>query len=135
MAAPRRVSIKTPDQLDLRSIQQAIDNIRERITGAETLADTLSSSSTAKVGNDARTVAELMTQIQALNSQLTALQLKVGALAEPNDVDYLASALQPRVFELEKRVDEPRLDMDPAARAMIAALTARVDALEQGIHP
>ena len=134
MATARRVSIKTPDQLDLRAIQQAIDNIRERITGAESLADTLASAAGAKVANDIGALETLRRQVVSLNSQINALQQALNAI-QINDLDYLAISTQARVHELAKQVDEPRIDIDYSARAMIQALELRIQSLEQGRTP
>lgn len=134
MATTRRVSIKTPDQLDLRSIQQAIDNIRERITGAESLADSLASAAGTKVANDAGALETLRRQVVSLNSQINALQQALNAI-QTNDIDYLAISTQARVHELAKQVDEPRIEVDYSARAMIQALDIRIQSLEQGRTP
>lgn len=132
MATTRRVSIKTPDQLDLRAIQQAIDNIRERITGAEALADNLTLTVGAKGASGAGDITDLRKQIQALRVQLDKFTILVRALEAADDLQTQLSGISAELGEMRKMFDsmQPPADTMPA---IVAELAKRVDGLEQGV--
>lgn len=116
MATLGKPAIPTPGALDLRSIQQAIDNIRERFARLET-ALALAGRTTA--AGQAATASDVARLVQAIRADVDAL---VAAAASADD--DLAPA--PRLSAPPDDDLAPRL----VSRAEFAALASRVDALE-----
>ena len=120
-------SINTPPTLDLRSIQQAFDNVRERIASLEaSLASVRAVATTTAGAAQAGTAAQDLTALQAAVADLEAA---LEAVTDEQAIDHGARVL---VQRLASRVDalEVAPVADPTARAMLAALTRRVEALE-----
>lgn len=146
MATLGKPPIATPPALDLRSIQQAIDNIRERFVRLEAQA---TQSANLISGPQAATSADLSRQITVLRNDLEALAALVAGLSLGDDApDLAAQVAQIKRRQREAEDFEPRpLNRATMLRAVaeteayapeapwrhaVQRLAERVDALEQG---
>lgn len=109
-------AIPTPGALDLRTVQQAVDNIRERFVRLEAAVNVNSRTATA---GQAAAASDALRLIQALRSDLDAL-----AAAVANADDDLAPAPRPPA------APDDELAPAPVSRAEFAALAERLEALE-----
>lgn len=109
-------AIPTPGALDLRSVQQTIDNIRERFARLEA-AVTLNTKTVS--ASQAASASDALRLIQALRADVDAL-----VAAASSDADDLAPA--PRV----PPAPDDDLGPPPVTRAEFVALAGRVEALE-----
>ena len=78
--ARQRIGITTPRVLALEAVQQSINNIRERITGVEAIADRLAAQAASVVTT--QTLTTMATQIRALQDQLVAIDTGGQAVAQ-----------------------------------------------------
>jgi len=111
-------AIPTPAALDLRALQQTIDNIRERFARLETMVS--ANGRMLASGPQATAATDLLRAVAALRAELDVV---VAAIA--GGADDIAPA--------PRRAHGAPDDLAPAAsvsRAEWAALTARVEALE-----
>ncbi len=92
MALTGKPAIAAPNQLDLRALQTAISNTRQRIEQLEAAVNTLSLS-----GASATTIAQMQGQIAALQQALGVLTLQLVALTD-TAADGATMVLAQRIF-------------------------------------
>lgn len=94
-------AIQTPRALELRAVQQSVDNIRERFQGVEAQLALISSVVGASTTGQA--ILSLQAQVNNLLAALNALVGQVSSLST-DSVDTPPSAAESVLAELEKRV-------------------------------
>lgn len=119
-------AITTPRALDLRAMQQAIDNIRERFQRLEAVA--LQVDRTVAAAPTTGVMAGMRQEIASLRSELDALSRAVAQQAALTDDAPDASGL---IANLRNRINDPDPQPQAPSRAALARLEARIDAIEQ----
>jgi hypothetical protein len=90
-------SINTPNKLDLRALQTAISNTRQRIEALE--AEVQTATNIANSGGTTSTnLNTLRQQVQALTTRVTALEALFAQLTSPGFVAWSGTALTARTL-------------------------------------
>jgi hypothetical protein len=97
-------AISTPRALELRAVQQSIDNIRERFRGVETLLD--QTAAIVGASTTGQTLQALQSQINNLLVSVNALVVQVEGLSALDDRDMPVYALVGRLASLEREVSQ-----------------------------
>lgn len=125
----RLPAIPTPRGLDAKVIEQAVNNIRERLAFADN--DITQLRALIEGNKSGQSITLLQTRLTQLSAQVAALTQLVNGLT--SDDEEPADNSPAEIAELRKLIDD-QAPSNPL-QAELAELAKRVNSLEQGVLP